>query len=332
MAPTVDSGTMPRFGYLLPTRGSVISSDDRQVLAAKTEADVIGLARRAETFGLSSVWVGDSVLAKPRHDPLTTLAAVASATEAIELGVVHLAALRHPAQVAHQTATVDQLSGGRLNWGVGVGLGEVVEAEYANLGIPFEERGARTDELLDIVTALWEGEPIDYHGEFYDLEDASIGFSPASHPRIYVATFGFEAPDGPPRPVKDRLVAHGSGWIPIGLSPGEYEESLSAVKSALADAGRSSDALDTALYLDLAIGDDDEDALDTAREFYEAYYTAWDHPMSDEEVREHGEFGSAETVAESIEAYADAGVETFVVRFTSTDQREQLQRLADLVR
>ncbi|MFW6384641.1 MAG: LLM class flavin-dependent oxidoreductase, partial [Halodesulfurarchaeum sp.] len=68
---------MPSYGYLLPTRGVVLSSDDSSTLAAKVESDVVGLARRAEALGFSGVWVGDSVLAKPRLDPLSTLAAVA---------------------------------------------------------------------------------------------------------------------------------------------------------------------------------------------------------------------------------------------------------------
>ena len=324
---------MPRFGHLLPTRGSVLTSDDRQTLAAKTAADVIGLSRRAEALGFDSVWVGDSVLAKPRHDPLTTLAAVASATDAVELGTaVHLPTLRNPVHVAHRTATVDQLSGGRLRWGVGVGQGADVEAEYANVGVPFGERGARMDELLEVVTDLWSGGSVDYEGEFYRLEDASIGFSPATEPRIYLATAGFDAEAGIPRPIEDRLVAHGAGWLPIGMSPEEYADGLAAVRSALADAGRSPDGLDPGIYLDVVIDEDEARAIDTARGFYEGYYTAWDHPLSDEQVREIGEFGHAEAVAETFEAYEDAGVETFVVRFTAPDQRGQLRRFVDLVR
>lgn len=324
---------MSTFGYLLPTRGSVLGSEDGQTLAAKTAADVIGLARRAETLGFGSVWVGDSVLAKPRHDPLSTLAAVATATDAVGLGTaVHLPVLRHPVHVAHRTATVDQLSGGRLQWGVGVGRGSDVESEYGNLGVPFGERGRRLDELLDAVTALWSGEPVDYDGEFYRLSDASVGFPPASEPPIYLATSAFDPEDGVPGPIEDRLVSHGSGWLPITLSPAAYADGLAAIRSALDDAGRSSDPFDAAMYLDIVIDEDEERAIGTAREFYEGYYAAWDHPLSDEAVRDIGVYGPAETVAAAIDEYEDAGVETFVVRFTAPDQRTQLRRFADLVR
>lgn len=324
---------MPRYGYLLPTRGSVLTSGDAQTLAAKTAADVVGLAGRAEALGFSSVWVGDSVLAKPRHDPFTTLAAVASATEAVGLGTaVHLPVLRNPVHVAHRTATLDQVSGGRLRWGVGVGRGSDVAAEYANVGVPYGERGARLDELLDVVTALWSGEPVDYDGEFYSLSEASIGFSPPSDPPIYLATSAFDAEDGIPAPIESRLVEHGAGWLPITLAPADYEAGVAAVREALADAGRGGDPFDAAMYLDVVIDEDEERAVETARAFYEGYYTAWDHPLSDETIRDIGVYGPAGTVAEAVEAYADAGVETLVVRFTAPDQREQLRRFADLVR
>jgi hypothetical protein len=103
---------MPSHGILLPTRASVQSSSDRPTLTARTAGDVVGLAQRIEALGFESVWVGDSVLAKPRHEPLTTLSAVAAATEAVELGTsVYLPPLRDPVHIAHQAATLDQLSG-----------------------------------------------------------------------------------------------------------------------------------------------------------------------------------------------------------------------------
>jgi len=318
---------MARYGYLLPTRGSVLTSGDAQTLAAKTAADVIGLAGRGEALGFDSVWVGDSVLAKPRHDPLSTLAALATATDSVGLGTaVHLPPLRHPVHVAHRTATVDQLAGGRLRWGAGVGSGPAVEAEYENLGVPYAERGARMDELLEVVTALWDGDPVDYDGTYYQLEDASIGFSPPGDLPIYIATSAF---DEFPSRVLDRIATHADGWFPISLSPEAYSTGLETVRDAVSEADRSPDSVDPAFYLDVVIDDDEAGAIDAARDFYERYYPAMTDP-SDEEVRTHGVFGTADAVAERIEAYQDAGVETLVVRFTSAEQRAQLQRFADL--
>lgn len=322
---------MRRFGLLLPTRGSVLTSDDAGTLAAKTAADVVGLARRAEASGFGSVWVGDSVLAKPRHEPLSTLAAVASATESVDLGTaVHLPPLQHPVHLAHRTATVDQLSGGRLRLGVGVGSGAAVRGEYEALGVPFEERGPRLDEALDVLTALWGGDAVDHDGTFYAFEGASIGFEPVREPPIYVATGGLGPGGEVPGAIERRIVEHGGGWLPIALTPGEYADGLAEIRDALDAAGRSPDDFDPAFYRDVVVDADEERALAEARRFYDRYYPDWDD-LSEEALRSHGSFGAPADVAAELEAYAEAGVETFVVRFTARDQRTQLGRFSDLV-
>jgi alkanesulfonate monooxygenase SsuD/methylene tetrahydromethanopterin reductase-like flavin-dependent oxidoreductase (luciferase family) len=322
---------MPDYGYLLPTRGIVLSSEDEDTLAAKAQSDVVGLATRAEAMGFGSVWAGDSVLAKPRLEPLSTLAAVATATRGVDLGTaVYLPPLRDPVHVAHLTSTLDQLSGGRFAFGVGVGIGPDVEAEYANLDVPFRERGPRLSELLEVVTELWTGEPVDFDGRFYDLEDASIGFGPIGKPPVYVPTAAFDPTEGFPGPIRDRLVEHGDGWLPINVSPEAYETSLAAIRGFLEEAGRDTATFDPALYVDAVIDEDEVAAIDRAREFYDRYYPAWG-TLSDEQVRGHGAFGPPAHVAERLEAYAEAGVETMLVRFTTPRQREQLRRFEDVV-
>ena len=322
---------MPDYGYLLPTRGIVLSSEDEEALSARAQSDIVGLAERAETMGFGSVWVGDSVLAKPRLEPLSTLAAVATATDAVDLGTaVYLPPLRDPVHVAHLTATLDQLSGGRFRFGVGVGIGPDVEAEYANLGIAFEERGPRLSELLEVVTALWSGESVDFDGRFYELEDASIGFGPVGKPPVYVPTAAFDPTEGFPGPIRDRLVEHGDGWLPISVSPEAYETSLSAIRGFLEEAGRDPATFDPAIYLDVVIDEDEDAAVERARAFYDRYYPAWG-TLSDEQVRAKGAFGPPAAVAERVEEYAEAGVETMAVRFTAPDQRTQLRRFDEAV-
>ena len=99
---------MTRFGYLVPTREAVMSG-------APATGPLLDLAVRAEKAGYDGVWVGDSLLARPRHDPLTLLAAIAAATETVTLGTaVLLPAYRNPVVLAQQLATLDQLSAGRL--------------------------------------------------------------------------------------------------------------------------------------------------------------------------------------------------------------------------
>ncbi len=102
-------------GLLLPTREVVMAS------GAPDLSKIIDLAVRAEELGFDSVWVGDSILARPRLEAMTTLAAVASRTQRVKLGTaVLLPALRHPVVLANETANVDILSQGRLILGLGV--------------------------------------------------------------------------------------------------------------------------------------------------------------------------------------------------------------------
>ena len=105
------------FGYLLPTRGVVVQADG----GPTDGAPILALAEKAEDLGLDSVWIGDSVLAKPRLESFTTWAAVLAATKKVQVGTaVMLAALRHPIMLAQSLATLDCLFPGRVIPGLGV--------------------------------------------------------------------------------------------------------------------------------------------------------------------------------------------------------------------
>ena len=102
------------FGVLLPTREAVMSGHPET-------ASMLSMADRAEAAGFDSVWVGDSLTARPRHEPLTMLAAVAGRTRRVRLGTaVLLPALRHPVVLAHVIGTLDRVSEGRIILGVGI--------------------------------------------------------------------------------------------------------------------------------------------------------------------------------------------------------------------
>ena len=115
-----------RIGYLLPTR--------ERVMEGRPEAGpFLALAERAEALGYDSLWVGDSLLARPRHDALTLLAAVAARTRRPELGTaVLLPALRNPVLLAHQVATLDQIAEGRVILGIGIA------SDWPNIRAEFE--------------------------------------------------------------------------------------------------------------------------------------------------------------------------------------------------
>src|SRR3984957_17238644 len=142
----------PKIGYLLPTR--------EQIMEGKPEAaPLLELATRAEAQGFDSVWVGDSVTARPRHDALGLLAGVAARVPRVQLGTaVLLPALRNPVLLAHQVATLDQISEGRVILGVGFAADVPnIRAEFAACGVPFEKRIGRMMEGLRLCRALWPG-------------------------------------------------------------------------------------------------------------------------------------------------------------------------------
>ena len=166
-----------KFGVLLPTRRLVMEGGD-----PRRFREIVDLAQSAEEAGLDSVWVGDSLTAKPRLEPLSTLTAIAQHTDRVRLGTaVLLAALRHPVHLAHQAATVDFISGGRLVLGAGVG-GAFNDAQrrewkaagcrFPQAGLPF--RGGRGDS-----EGTYEGSQRRFRWQgTFDLHNVSI--APAS--------------------------------------------------------------------------------------------------------------------------------------------------------
>ncbi|MDG2285948.1 MAG: LLM class flavin-dependent oxidoreductase, partial [Alphaproteobacteria bacterium] len=130
-----DRRMAPKIGYLLPTREAVMEGRPEA-------APLLTLAEKAEDLGYDAIWVGDSITAKPRHEPITLLAAAAGRTKRVELGTaVLLPALRNPVVLAHQIATLDQASDGRVILGVGIAADiPALHDEFRAVGVPFEKR------------------------------------------------------------------------------------------------------------------------------------------------------------------------------------------------
>src|SRR5689334_5779901 len=162
----------PKIGYLLPTR--------EQIMEGRHDASsLLDLAEQAEALGYDSIWVGDSLLARPRHEPLTLLAGVAGRVPRVMLGTaVLLPALRNPVLLAHQVATLDQVSEGRFILGVGIARDVPnIRAEFAAAGVPFEKRVGRLVEGMALCRALWAGKPVDWDGR-WNMKNAVLGPTP----------------------------------------------------------------------------------------------------------------------------------------------------------
>jgi probable F420-dependent oxidoreductase len=167
-------------GVVLPNSG-----------AHATARALARIADAAEELGFDHLWVGETMLVPeefggsdtPTLDPLATLAYLAGRLERVRLGttIVRLP-LHHPVDLAKQTSSLHELSGGRLILGVGVGWSE---AEFRLLGQSFEDRERRTDEALRVLRAIWAGEP-DFRGDFWSFENVGFAPHPEPAPQIWV--------------------------------------------------------------------------------------------------------------------------------------------------
>jgi probable F420-dependent oxidoreductase len=164
-------------------------------------------------------------------EPLTTLSFVAGATRRVRLGTnIMLAALRRPVVLAKSAATLDVLSGGRLDLGVGVGW---QREEYAAAGLDFGNRGALLDDSLAVCQALWTQQRAEYSSPYLRFEAIHMMPKPVAPGGVPIWVSGTVN-----KRVARRLARFGTGWIPWGDAAADLTASLPAMKNALADAGR----------------------------------------------------------------------------------------------
>lgn len=180
------------------------------------------LCRLAESVGIESIWVSEHlVLTDPRRppspmdpsdpilDPVTTLAFLAARTHSVQLGTgIIVLPLRNPLILAKALATVDVLSGGRLIFGIGVGY---VEREFEALGVPFRARGARLDEYLGAIRAIWTEDHPAYEGRIVSFQGVQARPRPLQRPQPPIVMGGY-APA-----VMRRTVRDADGWYGWGL-------------------------------------------------------------------------------------------------------------------
>jgi alkanesulfonate monooxygenase SsuD/methylene tetrahydromethanopterin reductase-like flavin-dependent oxidoreductase (luciferase family) len=277
-------------GLLLPSREALL-------WAASDLAFVIDAARGAEQAGYDSVWVGDSLLARPRGEPQTLLAAVAGATTRVALGTaVLLPLLRHPLSMAHTLATLDRVAEGRLIVGIGPGA-ELpgTHAELAALGVPSDRRVGAMLSAVERCWRLWRNEEP-------GIELQPRPFQPGGPP-IWLG-------GGGPRML--RLAgATFDGWLPLSPTPADYESGLSAVREAARLAGRDPDGVATGVYLTVAVADTPQEAARELDAYIKGYYGVPAEVMA-RTMACHA--GTLESAAEWFAAYRSSGAHHLVVR------------------
>ena len=278
------------------------------------------MAKSVEDANLDSVWVGDSLFAKPRLEPMTTLAAIASVTQKVRLGTaVLLMSLRHPVLLAQTMATVDLISNGRLIIAAGTGGAFNIEQqeEWKVAGVDRRTRALRLEEMVQILKGLGTGNPFSFDGSHFSLPELTMRpptVKESGIPILLACHWRSEAGRAQAR----RAAQLADGIISISDTPEEYNTLVKDVKSRVGELGRSSHDFEHTMYLTVNINENQTLAQRDAEEFLLGYYGAniWGDRW--------GPFGESGEVRDKILAYADAGAKTVIVRFASLDPERQL--------
>jgi probable F420-dependent oxidoreductase len=229
------TGELPLLGFGLPVSGSWATADTMR-----------RTARRAEELGYASLWTFQRVLYpadgelgpsyRAVHDPILPLAHVAGHTDRIGLGTATVCApFTAPALLAKTLTSLDVLSGGRLTVGLGIGW---MRQEYAAAGVPYERRGARMDEYLRCLEALWTQDPVEFAGEFYTVPRSHQSPPPVQRPHPPVLL------GGSAEPALRRAGRLAQGWISSSRQDlTRIGASVETVRDGAREAGRDPEAI-----------------------------------------------------------------------------------------
>lgn len=243
-----------RVGFALPNIGPLGSAESIRKVAV-----------RAEELGYESLWVIERLLfpVQPqtpypgtpdgslpqeyRHvlDPLETLTFAAAHTSRVALGTSVLdIPYYNPVMLARRVTTLDQISGGRVRLGLGLGWSK---DEYDAVGASFQDRGARADEFLAVLKAIWTTNPVEFHGRFYQVPKSLIDTKPIQkpHPPIYLAAFV-------PAALK-RVARVADGWNPVAIPPDAMRQMFDSVRQMAQEQGRDPDSLQMVVRANLEI-------------------------------------------------------------------------------
>jgi len=298
-----------QFGVSLPHYGQ---SQDGESLA--------GYAQTVEEMGYDSIWVSDHIVLPTKRvtpyiyrdlggdmpapevpwlDPMTTLAFLAGVTRRVKLGIsVCVLPYRNPVLNAKATASLDVLSGGRLILGVGAGW---LPEEAAALGMPFDHRGIRTDEHIQVLRALWtEDEPY-FQGRFYKVADLRCEPKPVQKPHLPLWVGGHEPP------ALRRAGRLGDGWHAYRFLPEELAPRWEVVRATAKGAGRDPSRLALSLRTALRITDEVVEG-------------------------QHALFGTPDQIRSRLRRYEEVGVSHILLDVSLKRWQETLARFADEIR
>ena len=309
----------PSFGFTIPQRGVFFG--------IATWPEMLALAREADRNPLfDSVWVGDSIMAKPRPESIALLGALASATERVRLGVGCMASfpLRDPIMFAYQWATLDLVSNGRLDLAVCTGIvaGGVSAREGAVWGITDGQRGNRMAESIAILRKLWSEDNVSFAGKYRSFTGVTVSPRPVQQPcPIWIAANPF--PPNIDKPL-ERVAMIADGWMSVQLFPKMFASSWAKVSEFLRKHGKDPAKFPNITYHNVNINPDRAAALDESKRFLDAYYSP---VFSPEMVEAWTAAGTPAQCTEHLNALVRDGAKAFTLRLTTWDQRRPFEQL-----
>ncbi|MGH2470004.1 MAG: LLM class flavin-dependent oxidoreductase [Chloroflexota bacterium] len=323
-----------------------------------TLKDLLNFAREAEDLGFDAVWLHDAPLGRrtlAAWDTISVLSALAQVTSRVKLATgIFQPHLRNPVAVAQAWATADYLSGGRTIMGVGTGAGKsrLVEREYDAMAALrpgecldhqalYKKRRRLFLECIEVIRRLWDEDHVTFHGEFYHLDDVTLGLAkPAAkpHPPIVIGAGHYIPKDFGgslhhvwsedragkwlPGPCED-AARLGDGWITVQVTPDEYIPVRDHVlASRPAERGQP---FTLAFNCFVNVNDSAPQAWEEVRQHLNDFHGP---PVPPDMVDRWALAGPAESIAERLSGYVAQGVSLFQLVIGSQDELGQMRRLA----
>ena len=279
--------------------------------------DVPEFARRAESLGYGRVTMGEHIMdgnpPRPTLLNLPAMAAAAGATNNLRVmtGIV-IAPLYHPVTLAKMVASVDQVSNGRLDFGIGISGQRGTKIEFDAVGVDVHTRGKRTDEMLQVMQRLFTEEHVSHHGDFFDFEDVTLLPFPAQkpYPPIWVS--------GRSDAAMRRAGVIGDGWYPYLFTVRRIKTSNEMVRQYAAEIGRDLTNFNWGLNQPTAISLDASEAMGLAiSNVGERYVTP--ERSAESIAKALCIAGTPEDCIKAVEERIDAGVEHINLGFLASE-------------
>lgn len=320
-------GRSAKFGLVLDSRGVVVGATTYPIL--------LELARLADEAPVwHSLWVGDSILSKPRLDALVLLGAFTAITRRVRLGVACLAStpLRNALELSYQWATLDFISHGRTIFVACQGAAKAPAdvAEFAAFSVPPETRSRRMEEAIEIMRLVSTTESASYEGEFNRFEHVTVFPRPIQQPLPIWITAN---PD-PSRPKSSesalrRVARLGDGWMTVLNTPVTFAEHLESIRGYAADEHRTlPEDFEACMYLDINVNRDRQTATAEAKQYLDVTYGT---SFTEEAVQRRSALGNPDECMARLNEFIEAGATTITLRIAGGDQVEQMRRVTETV-